>query len=75
MEQSGLLDRKLSTGDRILFDKKRRELIVVGAADAAKASDWKAALDLVKSGRARHFDQSALRGMFEAMQGIVLLGA
>jgi len=73
MQARSIFDRRLSTGDRVLFDKDARELIVIGAAEAGQQHTWDSALALIPSGKAHHFDKASLQSVFEAMQHVVFL--
>ena len=70
-----MLVRRLSTGDVVLFDKNKRELIVVPKRVSRGAGTWAAAMKLVEDGEARHFSRAGLKSMTEALQFVVLLGA
>lgn len=69
------LVRKLSNGEVAIFDKSKRELILVSA-DAARGKkelDLKIGKELVKEGKAKQFSRDDLAAISQALSEIVLL--
>jgi hypothetical protein len=68
----------VSTGDVIVFDKERRDLILI---DREYTGDWEAmkdkspnsAMAFVKDGRAKQFSREELGKIQAALAGVVLL--
>jgi hypothetical protein len=68
----------VSTGDVIVFDKDRRDLVLI---DRENTGDWEAEKDknpdtamcYVKDGRAKHFSREELSKIQAALAGVVLL--
>ena len=73
-----ILVQKVSTGDIIVFEKAKRELVLIDRENTdtwgrEKDQSFEAALKFAHEGRAQHFDRGALERIQAALAGVVLL--
>jgi hypothetical protein len=73
-----LLVQKVSTGDVIVFDKARRELVIIDQRYVPEwdktDKSWRSAMDFVKTSKGQQFDKRALQKIQAALAGIIFLG-